>query len=210
MVWQEFPLACNNYKNDDRYLDVLELEAASIVSRVRRHASLAMWCGGNELFQKWSGMDDQSYALRLLNAICYKFDRKTPFLYTSPMNGVMHGPYYFFHPRDKKTMINYFRDFNAVAYTEFGVPSISPIEVIKKVIPEDELSQIKPTKSWIAHHGFDAFGPDRWLCLPDWNLFSETSPSRSKIWSKRATFCKCRAIRRYSKRLGDRNRIARW
>ena len=188
LVWQEFPLACNNYKNDDRYLDVLEREAASIVRRVRRHASLAMWCGGNELFQGWSRMDDQSYALRLLNAICYKFDRKTPFLYTSPMNGVMHGPYYFFHPRDKKTMINYFRDFNAVAYTEFGVPSISPIEVIKKVIPEDELSQIKPTKSWIAHHGFDAFGPDRWLCLSDLELVFRDKPESLEDMVEKSNF----------------------
>lgn len=170
LVWQEFPLACNEYKNDDHYLKILEQEAVSIVKRVRRHPSLAIWCGGNELFQGWSRMNDQYYALRLLNSICYKYDRKTPFLYTSPMNGVIHGPYYFYHPKTKRTMISHFQHYNAVAYTEFGVPSLSSIETIKDVIPPEEWWPIKPTKSWINHHAFDAHGWERWLCLPDVEL----------------------------------------
>ncbi|KAA6341782.1 hypothetical protein EZS27_010420, partial [termite gut metagenome] len=41
MVWQEFPLACNFYSGKEAYLKVLEQEAISIVTRVRKHASLA-------------------------------------------------------------------------------------------------------------------------------------------------------------------------
>ncbi len=170
LVWQEFPLACNEYKNDDHYLKILEQEAVSIVKRVRRHPSLAMWCGGNELFQGWSRMNDQYHALRLLNAICYKYDRKTPYLYTSPMNGVIHGPYFFYHAKTKRTMIDYFQHYKAVAYTEFGVPALSPIETIKDVIPPEEWWPIKPTKAWINHHAFDALGWERWLCRPDVEL----------------------------------------
>jgi len=50
MVWQEFPLACNNYLNGEPYLKVLDQESKSIIRRVRRHTCLVMWCGGNELF----------------------------------------------------------------------------------------------------------------------------------------------------------------
>ena len=50
MVWQEFPLSCNCYPDDPEYLAVLEREAAAIIRRLRRHPSLAVWCGGNELF----------------------------------------------------------------------------------------------------------------------------------------------------------------
>ena len=51
MIWQEFPLACNNYSGSEKYLRVLEQEARAIVKRVRRHACHVLWCGGNELFK---------------------------------------------------------------------------------------------------------------------------------------------------------------
>ena len=70
MVWQEFPLSCNCYPDDPEYLAVLEREAAAIIRRLRRHPSLAVWCGGNELFNNWSGMTDQSLPLRLVYALC--------------------------------------------------------------------------------------------------------------------------------------------
>ena len=35
MVWQEFPLACNNYPDDEHYLGVLESEARAIIQRLR-------------------------------------------------------------------------------------------------------------------------------------------------------------------------------
>ena len=60
LVWEEFPLACNNYPDDAHYLSILKQEATSIIKRLRKHASLALWCGGNELFNNWSGMTDQS------------------------------------------------------------------------------------------------------------------------------------------------------
>ena len=66
LVWQEFPLACNCYPDTSRYLKVLEQEATSIIRRLRKHACLAIWCGGNELFNNWSGMTSQSLPLRLL------------------------------------------------------------------------------------------------------------------------------------------------
>lgn len=66
-VWQEFPLACNRYPDTPGYLADLDRESRAIIRRVRQHPCLALWCGGNELFNAWSGMDDQSLALRLLN-----------------------------------------------------------------------------------------------------------------------------------------------
>lgn len=67
MVWQEFMLACNNYVATKHYISVLESEATALILRLRAHPCIAFWCGGNELFNRWSGMDDQSHALRLLN-----------------------------------------------------------------------------------------------------------------------------------------------
>jgi len=46
LVWQEFPLANNVYPNKPTYLKVLEQEAVSIVSRVRKHALPCFMVGG--------------------------------------------------------------------------------------------------------------------------------------------------------------------
>ena len=95
MVWSEFTLACLPYEDDPHYLQILEQESEAIISRVKQHTSNILWCGGNELFNSWSGMTDQSKALRLLNAQCYDLDPDTPFLPTSPVAGMGHGHYVF-------------------------------------------------------------------------------------------------------------------
>lgn len=166
MVWQEFMLACNQYEAGQEYLNVLEQEGTSIIKQLRRHPSLVFWCGGNELFNDWSDMDEQSHALRLLNALCYRHDFERPYLPTSPLTGMAHGGYTFIDAETGKDCFTLFQNSNNSAYTEFGNPSISPVENLKKAIPAEELFPFKETKSWLYHHGFKAWGNDRWLCLP--------------------------------------------
>ena len=164
MVWQEFMLACNNYKGTPHYLKVLEQEGTSIIKSLRHHACIAFWCGGNELFNSWSGMDEQSLALRLLNKLCYEYDRDHPFLITSPIMGMGHGGYVF-RDFESREVFKVFQESTHTAHTEFGQPSIAPVEQLKKIIPEDELFPLGPTKSWKCHHGFDAWGPHSWCRL---------------------------------------------
>ena len=167
MVWQEFMLACNLYPNDDAYLSVLEREARAIITDPRRYPSIILWCGGNELFNSWSGMDDQSLPLRLLDKLCYELDRERPYIKTSPLTGIGHGCYVF---KDDKIMggdVFYsFQHANCVAYTEFGVPSISSVDVLRATIPEDELFPITPTKSYLLHHAWKAWKTESHACIP--------------------------------------------
>ncbi|MFZ6730159.1 glycoside hydrolase family 2 protein [Alistipes dispar] len=166
MVWQEFPLSCNCYPDDPEYLAVLEREAAAIIRRLRRHPSLAVWCGGNELFNNWSGMTDQSLPLRLLNALCYRLSPEIPFNATSPLNGMAHGHYLFrWQGKDVFRMMNGSR---FTAYTEFGIPGISPREVLEGIIPAEELFPPRPGTAWEEHHAFGAWDgdPSTWLGLP--------------------------------------------
>jgi beta-mannosidase len=165
MVWQEFPLACNNYRGTPSYLRILEQEATSIIKRLRSHPSLVLWCGGNELFNAWSGMTDQSHALRLLNALCFQYDQQTPFLMTSPVMGMAHG-YYLFDYQDGRDVFQAMISSSATAYTEFGCPGPSSVETLKKIIPQKELFPPGPTKAWTVHHGFHSWpggGPDTWI-----------------------------------------------
>lgn len=164
MVWQEFMLACNNYEGTEHYLDVLQREATSIIKQLRSHACITLWCGGNELFNGWSGMDMQSLAIRLLNKLCYELDRTRPFLMTSPLNGVGHGGYLFLYSGNKE-VFEVLPQSHKVAYCEFGMPSLAPIDQIKQIIPKDELFPMTPTDAWIYHHAFEAWEKESWACL---------------------------------------------
>ena len=163
MLWQEFMLACNNYVGTAAYLKILEQEATAVIRDLRCHPSIVLWCGGNELFNEWSGMDDQSHALRLLNKLCYEHDFSRPFLMTSPLIGMKHGCYVF--DDGEQQVYKMFQNARGTAYSEFGVPSTASAENLKKIIPADELFPIERTESWVYHHAFGAWGSERWLCL---------------------------------------------
>lgn len=165
MVWQEFMLACNCYKNTKHYLSVLEKEATAIIKLLRSHASLVIWCGGNELFNNWSNMSEQSHALRLLNKLCYELDRNTPFLATSPEYGMAHGGYTFLDITNGEDVMQKFIKSRNTAYTEFGVPSVAKKEKLLSIIPENELFPASDSPAWCAHHGFNAWVKDSWVCM---------------------------------------------
>jgi beta-mannosidase len=162
-VWQEFPLACNNYEGTPEYLEVLKQESESIIRRIRKHPSLAMWSGGNELFNSWSGMDDQSLAIRLLNSQCLELDPYTPFISTSPLMGMGHGHYVFRDQETGEEVYSTMQRAHNTAYTEFGMPGPSPVKILETIIPESELWPPKPGTSWESHHAYNAWVGDTWL-----------------------------------------------
>ena len=164
LVWVEFPLACNNYLGTPHYLKILEQEARSIILRLRSHACVALWCGGNELFNNWSCMTDQSLALRLLNKLCYELDMFRPFIYTSPLCGMGHGGYKFVYSGTGKDCFYTFQHAANVAYTEFGVPGTPSADYLRSFIPENELFPMKEEGTWLEHHAFKSWESDCWLC----------------------------------------------
>jgi len=164
LVWQEFPLSCNNYPDDPHYLKILRQESASIISRLRKHPSLALWGGGNELFNSWSGMTDQSLPLRLLNSQCFELDPGTPFIPTSPIMGVGHGHYVFRDWKSKEEVFQEMARSKFTAYTEFGMPAPASVDLLKTIIPPEELWPPKPGTSWESHHAYKAWGANTWLC----------------------------------------------
>lgn len=174
MVWQEFPLACNNYLGTQKYLDVLQDEARAIVKRVRRHACHVIWCGGNELFNSWSGMTEQSHALRLLDKICYEEDFAKPFIMTAPLNGMGHGHYLFydmvegFEPGTDRSVFEIYRESDCTAYSEFGCPSLASMQQLRTVFDDETLLNISSEKDspWTLHHAFRA-----WNDVDTWGSF---------------------------------------
>lgn len=49
LVWQDFMFACTPYPHDSAFLKQVSEEAVYNIKRLRNHASLALWCGNNEI-----------------------------------------------------------------------------------------------------------------------------------------------------------------
>ena len=181
LVWQEFPLACNNYPDDPHYLSVLRQEAEYLVQRLRNHPCLAMWCGGNELFNSWSGMTDQSLALRMLNAVCYENSPEIPFIATSPLNGMGHGHYLFYW--EGEDVFQRMNSAHLTAYTEFGLPGISPKEVLENIIPAEDLFPPRQGTAWETHHAFGAWdgAKDTWISTSIMNRYFREPESLDEL-----------------------------
>ena len=190
MIWQEFPLACNNYRGTVEYLAILEKEATAIIKRLRRHPCLTLWCGGNELFNAWSRMTDQSKALRLLGKLTYELDCDTPFIPTSPVMGMAHGHYMFRDEKSGKYSFEMFNESSNTAYTEFGVSNITDIERLKKVMDEKDVYDPKPGGVWSVKYGYGAWGDARWTCFNSYdNIFGKQDSLEAYIEKSVKTQC---------------------
>jgi beta-mannosidase len=166
MIWQEFPLACGNYQGTPAYLRVLDQESQAIIRRLRARASVVLWCGGNELFNNWSLMTDQDLALRLLDRNTYDLDPQRPYIMTSPLSGWAHGGYQF-RLKDGDEVFQYFARARNTAYTEFGVPGPANVDLLRRILPPEELFPPQPGTHWQHRHGYGAWdgSPDSWLEL---------------------------------------------
>lgn len=57
LVWQDLLFACAVYELTDDFAASIVAETRDNVRRLRHHASIALWCGNNELEWGWSGWD---------------------------------------------------------------------------------------------------------------------------------------------------------
>ena len=183
MIWQEFMLSCNLHPDTDAYLTVLEQEAVSIIKRLRTHPCLTFWCGGNELFNSWSGLTLQSHPLRLLDKLCFEHDRFTPFQMTSPMHGVSHGSYVkvVFPDAERRAgdyshgeeFICAVKRSRSTGYTEFGCNGASPADYIRKYIMDEKdfLDCNGENDVWRSHHAFKAWNESCWMGIPEVHHF---------------------------------------
>ena len=53
-MWQDFIFSCSIYPLDDEaFLENVRIEAVQNIRRLRHRASLALWCGNNEMEWGW-------------------------------------------------------------------------------------------------------------------------------------------------------------
>ncbi|MEN6459316.1 MAG: glycoside hydrolase family 2 TIM barrel-domain containing protein [Thermoguttaceae bacterium] len=152
MVWQDFPLSSSGVDNwapeDEASIKELSVIAKSYIQRRRHHASLMIWCGGNELQGDLNGRKCDSGKpcgldhplLAQFGKITKELDPQRHYLVTTPSGprswwtpddhgkGVcwdVHGPY-------NREADKYWKLDDALFRTEVGCPGAAPIEQIEK------------------------------------------------------------------------------
>ena len=96
LVWQDFMFACTLYPGDRAFLASVKTEAVDNIRRIRHRASLALWCGNNEIETlNWDTLEKNSKLRRDYDAVFHRVlpaavaahDGITPYWPTSPCRG---------------------------------------------------------------------------------------------------------------------------
>ena len=96
IVWQDFLFACAAYPETPAMFAEVEEELHQAITRLGSHASLVMWCGGNECiegFQHWGWQEPlarkawgSTFYMDTLPAALAKFDGSRPYIPGSPFS----------------------------------------------------------------------------------------------------------------------------
>ena len=69
MVWQDFMFACAMYPGDSSFLENVRLEAIDNYNRIKKHTSIALWCGNNENLAAWKRWGWEATAIKEQSAL---------------------------------------------------------------------------------------------------------------------------------------------
>ena len=96
IVWQDFLFACAAYPETPAMFAEVEEESHQAITRLGSHASLVMWCGGNECiegFQHWGWQEPlagkawgSTFYMDTLPSALAKFDGSRPYIPGSPFS----------------------------------------------------------------------------------------------------------------------------
>ncbi len=125
LVWQDFLFACAAYSEDEPLWSEVEAEARQAVTRLSRHASLAVWNGNNENiwgYVEWGWRAPlagrtwgEGYYFDLLPAIVAELDPRTPYSAGSPFSYDR-----YIHPNDERNGTMHVWDvWNQVDYSTY-------------------------------------------------------------------------------------------
>lgn len=105
LVWQDFMFACTMYPFDDDFLANVEQEVTQQIKRLRKHPSLALWCGNNEVdegFHNWGWQQSLGWTEAdsaaiwqgyldlfedMIPALVQQYDSMRPYWPSSPSTG---------------------------------------------------------------------------------------------------------------------------
>lgn len=181
LVWQEFPQSSSGIDNtppsEAGFLKELREVASTMVRARRHHASLIIWCGGNELMEPdWTPVTEEHSNIGMLRDLVCKLDPNKLFLPTSPSGPVfsphidelgtgiahdVHGNWEYLGPEEHYA---YYNKDDSLMRSEVGTAGASNPETIRRVAGGEPLWPAKEDSLiWRIHANW-------WI---DWDMLTE-------------------------------------
>ncbi|MHC4122779.1 MAG: beta-mannosidase [Planctomycetota bacterium] len=212
MVWQDFMFACAYYPDHDWFAEEVKKEATEIIKLLRNHPSLVLWCGNNEIdwlhsegkLGKKKKFHSKSIYHKILPNLIANLDPDRNYIPTTPigpakkMNDSASGN---IHQWEVWTNHKPVRELSCSSkpiprfVTEFGMQSLSNIELIKELCPFEDS---KIASQDIEKHNYQLDGNSR-LYRYTGDLFGPIETLRQFIPLSQIT--QARAAKRYVEHL---------
>jgi len=161
LVWQDFMFACDLYPSDEAFLTSVRREAEDNVRRIRHHASLALWCGNNEIamlnrdaLMPGAGFVEGYVQLfhNLLPEVLRSLDPVTPYIPSSPDCMLPERPDTLAPSQDDhdwnvwhaRKPVEHYESTRHRFASEFGMQSYPSLELARTFCPPDELNIFSP------------------------------------------------------------------
>lgn len=157
LVWQDFIFSCSIYPlNDPAFLDNVRNEVVENIRRLRHRASLALWCGNNEMEQGWVEWNWKKVELQDLREAYHQFfhhtlpawcsaeDPDRSYWPSSPSsdtpfknpNGQRQGDAHYWDVWHGRKPFTAYRDQFPRFMSEFGFQALPPLETIRTYAQE--------------------------------------------------------------------------
>jgi len=170
LVWQDFTFSCSIYPlHEEAFLENVRAEVVENIRRLRHRASLALWCGNNEMEWGWVewGWDEPEAAdlkeaydqffHHTLPEICAAEDPDRPYWPSSPSsntpfmdpNSVRAGDTHNWEVWHGGRPFQAYREHNSRFVSEFGFQSLPALETIRTYAEESEWNM---TSYIMEHH----------------------------------------------------------
>lgn len=159
LVWQDFIFSCSVYPLDDpEFLENVRVEVVENVRRIRHRASLALWCGNNEMEQGWVEWGWKEPAILALKSVydsffhqalpawCAAEDPDHTYWPSSPSsdtpfeapNGQVQGDAHYWDVWHGRKPFTAYRDQYPRFMSEFGFQALPPLETIRTYAAESD------------------------------------------------------------------------
>jgi beta-mannosidase len=176
LVWQEFIFSCSVYPLDNpEFLENVRVEAIQNIHRLRNRASLALWCGNNEMEWEWArgdwkrpGLQDLKQAYdrffhHTLRQWCLAEDPDHPYWPSSPSsdtpfegpNGQRQGDTHYWNVWHGRQPFSAYRAQYPRFMSEFGFQALPPLATIRTYADEQDWNM---TSYIMEHHQKNASG----------------------------------------------------
>lgn len=170
LVWQDLIFSCSVYPDDEAFFENVRVEAVENIRRLRHRASLALWCGNNEMEWgwvewEWNNLPDAERLRDAYDRMFHHFlseivaaeDPDTPYWPSSPSsgtpfmnpNGVRAGDTHNWEVWHGDRPFQAYREHNSRFVSEFGFQSLPALETIRAYADESEWNM---TSYIMEHH----------------------------------------------------------